>query len=102
MTVHILIKRNIKLFFKDKGMCFTSLITPVILLVLYASFLAGIYRDTFVASFPPGMAVSDAIIDGCVAGQLISSLLAGVRGAGGVFSKFVLGEGKGSGPPQKF
>ena len=29
-----LIKRNIKLFFKDKGMFFTSLITPVILLVL--------------------------------------------------------------------
>ena len=31
----ILIKRNIKLFFKDKGMFFTSLITPAILLVLY-------------------------------------------------------------------
>ena len=31
MTVIILIKRNIKLFFKDKGMFFTSLITPVIL-----------------------------------------------------------------------
>ena len=33
----ILIKRNVKLFFKDKGMFFTSLITPVILLVLYAT-----------------------------------------------------------------
>ena len=30
-----LIRRNCKLFFKDKGMFFTSLITPVILLVLY-------------------------------------------------------------------
>ena len=27
-TSFILIKRNIKLFFKDKGMFFTSLITP--------------------------------------------------------------------------
>ena len=27
-------RRNIKLFFKDKGLFFTSLITPVILLVL--------------------------------------------------------------------
>lgn len=27
--------RNCKLFFKDKGMFFASLITPVILLVLY-------------------------------------------------------------------
>ena len=35
----ILIKRNIKLFFKDKGMFFTSLITPAILLVLYVTFL---------------------------------------------------------------
>ena len=29
-TAFILIKRNIKLFFKDKGMFFTSLITPAI------------------------------------------------------------------------
>ena len=47
-----LIKRNIKLFFKDKGMFFTSLITPVILLVLYATFLANVYRDSFVSNIP--------------------------------------------------
>lgn len=29
--------RNIKLFFKDKGMFFTSLVTPMILLVLYVT-----------------------------------------------------------------
>ena len=40
----ILIKRNIKLFFKDKGMFFTSLITPAILLVLYVTFLGNVYR----------------------------------------------------------
>ena len=34
MMVINLIKRNIKLFFKDKGMFFTALITPGILLVL--------------------------------------------------------------------
>ena len=39
MTALVLIKRNIKLFFKDKGMFFTALITPGILLVLYATFL---------------------------------------------------------------
>ena len=33
-----LIKRNVKLFFKDKGMFLTSLITPAILLVLYVIF----------------------------------------------------------------
>ena len=36
------VKRNIKLFFKDKGMFFTSLITPAILLILYSAFLGDI------------------------------------------------------------
>ena len=47
-----LIRRNSKLFFKDKGMFFTSLITPVLLLVLYATFLANIYRDSFTSALP--------------------------------------------------
>ena len=42
----ILIKRNIRLFFKDKGMFFTSLITPAILLILYVTFLGNVYRDS--------------------------------------------------------
>ena len=44
--------RNCKLFFKDKGMFFASLITPVILLVLYAAFLANVYRDSFISALP--------------------------------------------------
>lgn len=71
-----LIKRNITLFFRDKGMFFTSLITPVILLVLYATFLANVYRSNFVSSLPEGFEVSQKLIDGLVGGQLISSLLA--------------------------
>ena len=71
-----LIRRNCKLFFKDKGMFFTSLITPVILLVLYATFLAKVYRDSFAAAMPAGFAVDAALIDGTVGGQLVSSLLA--------------------------
>ena len=42
-----LIKRNTKMFFKDKGLLFTSLITPMILLVLYATFLGNLYEDSF-------------------------------------------------------
>ena len=38
-----LVSRNRKLFFKDKGMLFSSMITPVILIVLYATFLANVY-----------------------------------------------------------
>lgn len=70
------IKRNCKLFFKDKGMFFTSLITPVILLVLYATFLAKVYKESFVSAMPAGFSVDDALIGGTVGGQLISSLLA--------------------------
>ena len=71
-----LIKRNTKLFFKDKGMFFTALITPAILLVLYATFLGNVYRDSFVSGLPQGMPISDEILDGLVGGQLISSILA--------------------------
>ncbi len=72
----VLIKRNVKLFFKDKGMFFTSLITPGILLVLYATFLGNVYRDSFVTGLPPQITLSESIIDGLVGSQLISSILA--------------------------
>ena len=71
-----LLKRNVKLFFKDKGMFFTSLITPAILLVLYATFLGNVYRDSFTSNLPAGLEISEELIEGCVGGQLISSILA--------------------------
>lgn len=71
-----LVKRNTKLFFKDKGMFFTSLITPIILLVLYSTFLASVYRDSFGGAIPEGINVPEKLIEGTVAGQLVSSLLA--------------------------
>ena len=75
-TTAILIKRNVKLFFRDKGMFFTSLITPLILLVLYTTFLGDIYRDAFLSSFPTGFTPDETILNGLVGGQLFSSLLA--------------------------
>lgn len=71
-----LIKRNTKMFFKDKGLFFTSLITPLILLVLYATFLGNVYRDSFEMAFPEGMEIPGKLLDAAVGGQLISSLLA--------------------------
>ncbi len=71
-----LIKRNCKLFFRDKGMFFTSLITPIILLVLYATFLAKVYKESFASAMSAGFTVEEAIINGTVGGQLVSSLLA--------------------------
>lgn len=75
-VVRNLTRRNVKLFFKDKGMFFSSLITPVILLVLYVTFLANVYRDSFVSAMPAGFQIDEALIDATVGGQLVSSLLA--------------------------
>lgn len=75
-TTLVLIKRNVKLFFKDKGMFFTALITPAILLVLYATFLGNVYRDSFLSGIPAGIQISDTLLDGLVGTQLISSILA--------------------------
>ena len=71
-----LIRRNIRLFFKDKGMFFSSLITPMILLVLYITFLANVYRDSFSSALPQGLPIDVTLVDAVVSGQLVSSLLA--------------------------
>ena len=76
MVLFELIKRNLKLYFKDKGLFFSSLITPIILLVLYATFLAKVYKDSFMSNIPDGIIIDEKIINGVVSGQLISSLLA--------------------------
>ena len=67
--------RNIKVYFSDKGMFFTSLITPAILLVLYSTFLANVYKDAFISSIPDGIELSNKLLNGLVTGQLVGSLL---------------------------
>ncbi|MGI6014169.1 MAG: ABC transporter permease [Oscillospiraceae bacterium] len=71
-----LVARNCKLFFKDKGMFVTSLITPMILLVLYVTFLSNVYKEAFTSVMSMGFSVPEALINGTVGGQLISSMLA--------------------------
>lgn len=75
-TALVLIKRNVKLFFKDKGMFFTALITPAILLVLYITFLGNVYRNSFESGFPQGIMISSEVLDSLVGTQLVSSILA--------------------------
>lgn len=71
-----LVLRNTKMYFKDMGMFLTSLITPVILLILFMTFLGSIYKNSFVSAIPNGLEVSDKLINGLVAGQLSSAMLA--------------------------
>ena len=72
----VLVQRNAKLFFKDKGTFFTSLITPIILLVLYVTFLGNVYSDTLKSIMDAvGVTLSEELVGGFVGGQLVSSLL---------------------------
>ena len=76
MTVlSYLIRRNTKLFFKDKGMFFASMTTPLILIALFVPFLGNVYRSSFVSSIPACVAVPDTLTEGFVGGLLFSSLL---------------------------
>ena len=70
-----LVKRNMKLFFNDKGMFLTSLITPLILLVLYITFLGNVYKDSLIQSFGT-IEIPKNILNSIVGGQLVSSILA--------------------------
>lgn len=75
-TIIALVSRNRKIFFRDKGMLISSLITPIILILLYATFLANVYKNSFKACLPEFMSVSDELINGTVAAQLVAALLA--------------------------
>ncbi len=96
-TLTVLIKRNIKLFFKDRGMFLTSLVTPAILLVLYSTFLGKMYRDSFISAFPEGAAPVDGVADGMVAAQLISSILSVSCVTVAFFSNFLMVQDKANG-----
>ena len=93
-TTLALIKRNIKLFFKDKGMFFTSLITPAILLVLYATFLGDVYRDSFEINLPEAVKLPEKLMNGLVGGQLMSSILAVSCVTGAFCSNFLMVQDK--------
>ncbi len=68
--------RNCKLYFKDKAVFFSSLITPIILLVLYGTFLSDIFHDSLTAMLGGFTNVPERVISGAVACQLFSALLA--------------------------
>lgn len=73
-----LVSRNIKCYFKDKFLFFVSLITPLILLVLYVTFLRGVYLDSFNGIFKAyGFELKDnRILEGLAGSWLLSSILA--------------------------
>ncbi len=50
-TISNLVSRNIKLYFKDTGTFFTSLLSPMILLVLFVTFLGNVYENSLLNEY---------------------------------------------------
>ena len=67
--------RNVKVFFSDKSMFFASLITPMILLVLYVAFLGRVFQNSLDQD-ALGVALPDSVINAVVNGQILACLLA--------------------------
>lgn len=76
MKFYVLLKRNLSLFYKDKMLFFVSLITPLILILLYATFLINVYRSTFLEALPSQVVIDKTLVEGLIGGQMMSSLLA--------------------------
>ncbi len=73
-----LVRRNMACYFKDKILFFVSLLTPLILLVLYVTFLRAVYLNSFegifeLFAFEP---VSQRQVEGLAGAWLLSSILA--------------------------
>ena len=74
----LLIKRHVKLYFKDKTLFFTSLLTPMILLVLFVTFLRSVYEDSLMsvlAAVPMAAMPSKDVVDAFTGSWLFSSIL---------------------------
>lgn len=73
-----LVGRNIKCYFKDKFLFFVSLLTPMILLLLFATFLRSVYIQSFNGIFKvSGFVLEDGrVLEGLAGSWLLSSILA--------------------------
>ncbi len=72
----LLVARNNKLYFKDKMQFFLSLITPLILIVLFLTFLGNVYKESLLAFVPEGITISSEIVNVFASSWLFSSILA--------------------------
>ena len=71
-----LVRRNIKLFFKDRTFFFVAMISPIILLLLFVTFLGSIYKGSFLDILNSFETIVDAgLVDSTVIVYLFSSLL---------------------------
>ena len=70
-----MLERNIRLYFKDRLTFFFSMMTPLILIVLFLLFLRGVYEDSIVGSLPEGFEISRSMLNSFTGSWLFSSIL---------------------------
>ncbi len=70
-----LVSRNTKCYFKDKFTFFISLLNPLILLLLFVTFLRNVYIESFTMAFPESFSVDNRIIEGIAGAWLMSSII---------------------------
>lgn len=71
-----LLKRNIKVYFADNLVFFMSLMAPMVLLLLFALFLRGVYVSSLQSMLPEGFEfMQKNLTDAFVASWLMSSLM---------------------------
>lgn len=75
LTLKELVRRNTKVFFKDKTSMIMSMISPIILLVLFVTFLKSVYASSLTATLPEGFIVEGKAMEAFTAGWLLSSIL---------------------------
>lgn len=71
-----LVSRNTKCYFKDKFLFFVSMITPLILLVLFATFLRNVYIESFQqVADDLKIELDGRVLEGITGAWLMSSIL---------------------------
>lgn len=75
LQLYYLTLRDIKIYFKDKMVFLVSLITPMILLVLFITFLKTTYEDT-ILNIVGDFSISNKLLNAFSGGWLLSSVLA--------------------------
>ena len=74
-NLRYLVERHIKVLLADKSGLFFSLLSSIILLFLYMTFLRGVYIRSLTSMIPAFSLLKPAVLNGFIAGWLISSIL---------------------------
>ena len=79
LALGVLVKRNIKLYLKDKMTVFFSVLAPIIILLLYVLFLGKIQVDSIMGVLAD-YGIGDALTETDIAGLINNWMIAGLMG----------------------